>query len=96
MEQLKTVEEITSYENTKSDFSDYPKFEGKKTRRQYERLAFINNIEYTPTYDYPKLDFLIDDETFLEKKRQIYEAVLELEAAKSNGEHKKEELELYA
>lgn len=96
MEQIKTVEEITLYENTKSDFSDYPKFEGKKARRQYERLAFINNIEYTPTYDYPKLDFLIDDETLLEKKRQIYEAVLELEAAKSNDEHDKEELELFA
>lgn len=96
MAQTKTIEEINGYINTKSDFSDYTKFEGKKARRQYERLAFINNIEYTPNYDYPKLDFLVDDESLLEKKHQIYEAVLELEAAKSNPDYSQEELELYA
>ena len=96
MTQTKTLEEISGYENTKSDFSDFPRFEGKKARRQYEKIAFINNIEYTPSFDYPKLDSLIDDENLVNKKHQIYEAVLELEAAKANGNLSEAELELYA
>ena len=92
----KTKTEIENYEQVKSDFSDYTKFEGKKPRRQFEREAFINDIEYTPNFDYPKLDSLIDDESIADKKSKIYEAIMELEAAKNYSEISPEELELYA
>ena len=70
----KTDEEIEIYKNIKADFTDYIHFEDDAKRRDVERYSFINNIEYTPNYKYPKLDFLIDD-TKLEKKKTNIEIV---------------------
>lgn len=93
---MKTSEQIKEYESAKSDFSDFPRFEGKNERRKAEKKAFIENREYAPNYDYPKLDELVYDEKLVQKKRVIYEAVMELEAAKENPESNQAELELYA
>lgn len=97
MEQkMKTDIELLAYENTKGEFVDYTHFESDKTLRSTERDAFINNLEYTPNYDYPKLDFLIDEGSLLQKKKAIYEAVMELDVAKNSPGINKAELELFA
>jgi len=96
MDQIKTDLELSSYKDTKSSFSDFTHFEGKFERRTAERNAFINNLEYTPNYDYPKLDFLIDNGDISEKKREIYEAVMELEVAKGYPDANTAEIELFA
>lgn len=96
MEQNKKPEEISAYKDTKSEFTDYTRFEDIANRRAVERYAFINNYEYTPAYNYPKLDFLIDEGDLTEKKSKIYEAVAELEAAKKYPDANIAELELYA
>ncbi len=92
----KTPEEIAAYENVKSTFDDYPRFEGEAEERAAQKQAFIGGYEYIPTYDYKKLTFLLDDETVRQKKTTIQEAVMELEAAKQKPENNAAELELYA
>lgn len=92
----KTEEDISVYKDTKSDFTDYTRFEDIANKRTLERYDFINNYKYTPVYDYPKLDFLIDDGNIAEKKSKIYKAVAELEAAKKYPNANIAELELYA
>lgn len=92
----KNEQEIIGYENTKNDFVVQTYFESEPKLRSIERNAFINNLEYTPNYDYPKLDFLIDKGDLVDKKRSIYEAVLELEVAKQNPDANAAEIELYA
>ncbi|MEI6054349.1 MAG: tyrosine/phenylalanine carboxypeptidase domain-containing protein [Candidatus Saccharibacteria bacterium] len=92
----KTDEEIESYKNTNSDFGDYANFEDEEKRREVERYSFINNIEYTPDFKYPRLDVLIDNKKISKKKTRIIESVLELEAAKNNPNANTAELELYA
>lgn len=92
----KTDQELLAYKNTKSEFVDYTHFESDAALRSTERDAFINNLEYTPNYDYPKLDFLIDKGSLSEKKKAIYEAVMELEAAKNYPDANTAELELFA
>lgn len=96
MNKTKSSVEISEYMSTKSCFVDYTNFEIDPIERAVERDAFINNREYTPNYDYPKLDFLIDNGDVTEKKRDVLEAVLELESAKSNPDANSAELELYA
>jgi hypothetical protein len=96
-EKTKTEQEINGYKTVDSYFVDYVQFEGETSRRNAERDAFINNQKYTPEYNYPKLDFLIDDVDISEKKTAIYEAVMELEAAKKGSPNANiAELELYA
>ncbi len=56
----KSPQEILDYENTKSEFSDYTRFEDSAERRQRAREALVNNRQYQPAYDYSALDFLID------------------------------------
>lgn len=96
MYETKTDIELTDYKNIKSDFVDYTRFEIDPVHRAVERDAFINNLEYTPEYSYPKLDFLIDNGDITEKKAEIYEAVMELESAKNNPDANVAELELFA
>lgn len=91
----KSSQEIENYEKTKSSFVDYARFEGNSEYRESQKQAFINDEEYTPTYDYDKLDHLIDDKTLRDKKSSIYEAVLELDAAKNAPDADPAELELY-
>lgn len=96
MNAVKNKQEIIAYQNTKSTFSDHNHFEITAHKRDIECDAFINNREYTPNYDYPKLDFLIDNDGVQKKKTAIYEAVMELEAAKSRPGANTAELELFA
>ena len=96
MNEFKTDIEITNYKNTKSDFTDFTRFEVEPVHRAVERSAFINNLEYTPKYNYPKLDFLIDNGDIVKKKQEVYEAVMELESAKDNPGSNVAELELFA
>ncbi len=91
----KSPQEILDYENTKSEFSDYTRFEDSAERRQRARVDFINNREYEPGYDYPALDFLIDNDDIMRKKARIYEAVMELQAAENNPGVNTAELKLY-
>lgn len=82
------------YSQTRSDFSDYIKFEDDNVElREVAKRAFINNSEWFPSYDYPK-NKLFDQET-AELKQSIYSAVIELEAAKSSPEVDQAEIDLY-
>lgn len=95
MTETKTNQEILDYKQTKSGFSDYPKFEDDNVGlREAAKRAFISNSEWFPSYDYPK-NKEYDQET-TDLKRSIYEAVLELEAAKQVPGANQAELELYA
>lgn len=96
MGQTKTIDDINAYKNINSNFNDFESFEGDSERRQQERDAFINNLEYEPNYDYPKLDFLIDNDDILARKRSICEAVIELETAKDRPDCDAAEMDLYA
>lgn len=96
MNEIKTNQEIDAFKKTKSDFVDYTRFEVDADQRDAERDAFIGNLEYTPDYIYPKLDFLIDNVDIQKKKSNIYEAVMELEAAKNGPNANVAELELFA
>lgn len=93
--EYKSEQEIDSYKSTKSSFVDYTRFEGDATYREAEKQAFIQNETYTPKYDYSKLDNLNDDVSIRDKKSKIHEAVLELEAAKSDPDANLATLELY-
>lgn len=92
----KQKKEIDSYQKTKSDFVDFTRFEDDASRRGIEKDAFINDLEYTPEYKYPRLDQFIDDSDVRERKSLIYKAVMELEAAKSSPLSNVAELELFA
>lgn len=92
----KTDSEIVTYKKIKSEFVDYTRFEDDAQKRAIARDSFINNLEYVPSYEYPKLDFLIDNEDVNTKKSAIYEAVMELEAAKQQPGANVAELELFA
>lgn len=101
--ELKSPSDIQKYQDVDSTFVDYTRFEDTIARRQAENAAFINDEVYVPGYEYPRLDTLYDAtikkdvETYLsEKKRDIYEAILELEAAKSTGVSSEAELALWA
>lgn len=91
----KSSQEIEDYKNTKSSFVDYTRFEGNADYREAQKQAFINNEEYTPDYDYDKLDHFIDETVVTDRKTKIYEAVLELDAAKEAPDADPAELELY-
>ena len=91
------VKDVKAFEALKSGFVDYTYFEDTPAARSAERNAFINNSEYVPQYDYPKLDFMIDSTSLPQKKHDILEAVMELEAAKDGGDTtERAEYELYA
>ncbi len=101
----KNAAELKEYGETEASFVDYSKFEDDGTTRAAAKEAFVNNQVYTPEYAYPKLDRLYDTpldsdpdgtETLQEKKSQVIEAVLELEANKYSGELPEELCELYA
>lgn len=91
----KTPQEILDYKNTKSDFSDYTRFEDDDARRKQAKDDFINNRQYVPDYEYLALDFLIDQDDITRKKANIYEAVMELQVAEKNGDVNAAELKLY-
>lgn len=93
--EYKSEQEIENYKSTKSSFVDYTRFEGDVDHREAEKQAFISDENYTPKYDYRKLDSLNDDTTTTDKKSKIYEAVLELDAAKADPEANPATLELY-
>ena len=91
----KNTEQIKTYMDTDSVFLDYARFEGDAKTREAQKKAFMSGQEYTPTYDYGQLDFLIDDQALIDKKTNIYEAVLELEVAKEAPGANASEIELY-
>jgi len=93
--EYKSAEAIQNYKNTQSDFVDYVRFEGDASFRKAQKAAFIADEQYTPDYDYKKLNFLADDDVLTAKKTAIYEAVLELDAAKEAPGADVAELELY-
>lgn len=92
----KSTQQLTDYKNTKSEFTDFTRFEDIESRRFIEKNLFINNIKYTPSYKYPQLDFLIDNENITAKKSAIQEAVFELEASKNYPNANIAEIELYS
>lgn len=94
--QYKDPEQIGAYINTDKSFVDYARFEGDVNDRKLQKDSFINGAEYAPAYSYSELDFLIDDKDLLDKKTALYEAVLELEAAKQAPNMNIAELELYS
>lgn len=93
--EYKTPEQIKSYEATDSYFIDYQRFEGDAAYRKAQKAAFTKGEEYSPVYDYPALDYLIDDKALTDKKTAIYEAVLELGAAMEAPDANVPELLLY-
>ena len=100
MQTQKTAPEIQSYIDVKSNFTDYTYFEDSTARRSSVQREFIHGTHYEPTYLYPKLDRLYDTvegkASFAEKKRDTYEAILELEANKGSGVISDDEYEFYA
>ncbi len=100
MQTQKSAPEIQAYVDVKSGFTDYPYFQDSTARRAESQRAFIHGSAYEPDYLYPKLDRLYDTvegkTTFAERKRDTYEAILELEANKGSGVISDEEYEFYA
>lgn len=95
MSEQRTLQIKDYQEKTDSAFTDYTRFQGDDTHRAEQKAAFIAGREYTPTYQYEKLDSLTEDIKLRDKKSAIYEAVLELEAAKNEPGVNLAELELY-
>lgn len=91
IQQIKTYQEITN-----SAFTDFTRFEGDASERAQKKEDFMLGREYTPRYEYNKLDILKDDESLKEKKTAILEAVLELEVAKTEPGANVAEIELYS
>lgn len=93
---LERSQQIDAHKNAKSAFADFPRFEGDTVHRQAEKRAFIESKNYTPSYEYEKLDTIPYDESLQAKKAAVYEAILELEAAKNEPGADIAELEIYA
>lgn len=87
---------ISEFENVKSAFTDFCRFEGEQKDRQQQKEAFLSGIDYTPNYDYEKLDDLRYDDKLTKKKTAIYKSVFELEAAKLEKGVDLQELKLYS
>ena len=100
MQTQKSAPEIQAYFDVKSGFTDYSYFQDSTARRAESQRAFIHGSAYEPDYLYPKLDRLYDTvegkTTFAERKRDTYEAILELEANRGSGAISDEEYEFYA
>lgn len=78
---------LDQYKNVKNAFIDYARFEDTDVDRRVEaKRRFIENIDYVPVYVYPKLVAFKDEASVVEKKTNIYEAVLEIEVARSAAE----------
>jgi hypothetical protein len=96
----KSASEIESYVTTNSSFIDYARFEDDAKAREAVKQEFIDGLVHAPEYEYPKLDRLHDVDAkgslLSDKKRETYEAVLELEANKLSGVMSSVEHELYA
>lgn len=92
---MKTESQLEVYKSVKSDFVDYTHFEDKAPQRLIERDAFINNLKYTPEYQYPRLNSLTSSK-IIKKKRALYEAVMELDASQNNPDSNKAGNELFA
>ena len=88
--------QIDAYKGAKSAFVDYTRFEGDADHRAAERDSFVAGETYVPTYAYEKLDSMPDEAALRDKKTAVYEAVLELEAAKHEPGANVAELEIYA
>lgn len=78
------------------DFTDYKLFEGEFATRKSQRADFLDGREYSPRYTYDQLEALYHNDEHQELKRDIYQAVLELEAAKAEPGANVAELEIYA
>lgn len=83
-------------------FIDYTYFEDDGTKREKAKQRFIDNEVYVPPYDYPKLNHLWDQpespkqRSLSEKKAEIAESILELEANKFSGAMPPELCDMYA
>lgn len=101
----KLPKEIEAFTNLDSSFIEFEHFEVDPEERQHAISRFIEGLDYTPTFDYPRLnklydvdeDSLEDDKrTFSEKKSEAWNAVLELEANKESGVKNEDEFQLIA
>jgi uncharacterized protein DUF1704 len=96
---MKSLEETQAYLGVNSSFIDYSRFEGDSTKRKNAKSDFIMGLIYTPNFDYPKLDALLDEndkgKLLRDKKTATYEAVLELNANRDSGLISPEECDLY-
>ncbi len=88
--------DIDKYKNFSYAFSEVSNFNGDKERRDKERYAFINNQEYIPNYDYPRLDLLNADNDLSIIKKEIYDAVIAIDRVKKSKKTNDDELELYS
>jgi hypothetical protein len=92
---FKNAEQINAYKQTDSNFADHVRFDGNIDERLLQKQAFISGYEYNPVYHYPELDTLAYNQKLTNKKTAIYEAVLELDAAKNAPNANIAQLELY-
>jgi len=96
-----TEDKIAEYKAVKSSYSDFGQFEDLNTHSRAEsKQRFIDNVDYVPDYQYPKLKSLKDSEATVSKKTDVYNAVLELEVARKAADiigdtSRSAELQLY-
>lgn len=75
-------------------FCEFAEFDGDVDYRMKERKAFIDNLEYTPNYDYPRLDDKFESEDFQDRKRSIYKVLVDLHDELRSGAENTEEIKL--
>jgi hypothetical protein len=92
----KRNQEFEGYKTVDSNFADFVYFEADNKERIVQKKAFLDDAIFVPNYSYPKLADLRFNEELKEKKRTVYQAVLKLEAVKSEDDTDKLELEIYA
>jgi len=96
---------VEEMKRTDGYFVDFKRFEDDKEARRVQHAMFMDDEAWSPDYQQPMLDKLYDakveddkqgnDPALEEKKRAIYEAVLELEAARLCGEYDEADLALW-
>jgi hypothetical protein len=80
-------EDLETYKKVKNSFIDYVRFEDTDSERRSEaKRRFMDDIDYVPVYAYPRLDALKDEADLVTKKTNVYNAVLEIEVARSAAE----------
>jgi hypothetical protein len=81
-------DELTEeYKAVKSDFNDFNRFlDNASNNRAESKRRFIADIDYVPSYNYPKLASFKDDDQTVQKKTDVYNAVLELEVSRKAAE----------
>jgi len=75
----------------KEPFTEYHRFEDNGTTRPVVRKDFVENREYLPDYQYPKIATLYDEKadgsnSVISKKTNLRSAIYSLEAAAASGD----------